>query len=366
MKATLAILLHASLTMGCLGVAPLQKMKAAVVKSRSWDFKFHLDLVDVMDVDVPEPGHGEVLVQVYASNINPVDHKIVQMAGLLWSYPHKLGSDLAGVVTKVGTGCERIKVGDEVWGEATSWGTVINTGGTYAQFASVSESNLGVKPKSIGWLEAGAMPMVALTGYDALTWAAGGPSFPQKNTTVLVLGGSGGTGHLGIQLAKAMGASKVITTCSGSHADFVKSLGADSVIDYHTQSYWEVLPPKSVDVVYDCVGLSGTGDQAFPILKEHGSFVSLLPTAMPSISTKFKRPDVHMNFPTCVGACSNYDRINSISALVGLGKLKVHIDKTFQLNDIVKAYNESLGGHTTGKVALQIMSDQSAGHAFVV
>jgi len=223
-------------------------MKAAVVKSRSWDFKFHLDLVEVIDVDMPEPGHGEVLVQVYASNINPVDHKIVQMAGLLWSYPHKLGSDLAGVVTKVGTGCKRIKVGDEVWGEATSWGQVISTGGTYAQFTAVSESVLGVKPTSISWLEAGAMPMVALTGYDALTWAAGGPSFSNINTTVLVLGGSGGTGHLGIQLAKAMGATEVITTCSSSHADFVKSLGADRVIDYHTQNYWEVLSPKSVDV----------------------------------------------------------------------------------------------------------------------
>mmetsp|Transcript_73354 Transcript_73354/g.196918 ORF Transcript_73354/g.196918 Transcript_73354/m.196918 type:complete len:367 (-) Transcript_73354:91-1191(-) len=366
MTVSLVFLLHAGLAMRCLGAAPRQIMKAAVVKSRSWDFKFHLDLVGVMDVDVPEPGHGEALVHVYASNINPVDHKIVQMAGLLWSYPHKLGSDLAGVVVKVGAGCERIKVGDEVWGEATAWGTVVSTGGTYAQFASVSESNLGVKPKSLGWLEAGAMPMVALTGYDALTWAAGARSFPRRNTTVLILGGSGGTGHVGIQLAKAMGASDVITTCSGAHADFVKSLGADRVIDYHKQNYWEVLPPKSVDVVYDCVGLSGTGDQAFPILKDHGSFVSLLPTAMPSISTKFKRPDVYMNFPTCVGACSNYDRIDKISALVGLGKLKVHLDNVFQLSDIVKAYNESLGGHTTGKVALQISTDRTAGDAVMV
>merc|ERR1711879_539895 len=127
-----------------------------------------------------------------------------------------------GVVAKVGPGCDRIKVGDEVWGEATSWGQVVSTGGTYAQFTVVAESVLGLKPTSMTWLEAGAMPMVALTGYDALTWAAGGSTFSSKNTTVLVLGGSGGTGHLGIQLAKAMGASEVITTCSSSHIDFVK------------------------------------------------------------------------------------------------------------------------------------------------
>merc|ERR1712187_301516 len=159
-----------------------------------------------------------------------------------------------------------------------------------------------------------------------------------------VLGGSGGTGHMGIQLAKAMGAKEVITTCSSSDIDFVKGLGADSVIDYHKQNYWEALPQKSVDVVYDCVGLSGTGDHAFPLLKDHGSFVSLLPTSMPSISTKLKRGDVHVNFPTCVGSCSKYDRIDKISALVGLGKLKVHIDPTYGLQDIAKAYNVSLGG----------------------
>merc|ERR1719199_2284867 len=115
------------------------------------------------------------------------------------------------------------------------------------------------------------MPMVTLTGYESLAWAASGPTFPQ-NATVLVLGGSGGTGHMGIQLAKAMGAKKVITTCSGSHSDFVQSRGADQVIDYHKEKYYEVLAPKSIDVVYDCVGLSGTGDHAFGILKDHGHF----------------------------------------------------------------------------------------------
>merc|ERR1719361_1568822 len=185
------------------------------------------------------------------------------------------------------------------------------------------------------------MPMVGLTSYESLTWAAKGPVFTgtQKNATVLILGGSGGTGHIGIQLAKAMGAGEVITTCSSSHGDFVKSLGADRVIDYHTQNYWEVLQPKSVDVVYDCVGQSGTGDHAFGLLKQNGFFVSLLPTAMPSLSTKFKRPDISTTYPTCVGGCSNYDRVDKLSALVEAGKLKVHIGTTYALANIVQAYN---------------------------
>merc|ERR1712176_1295561 len=178
------------------------------------------------------------------------------MVGLVWQYPHKLGSDLAGVVVAVGPGCNRLKIGDEVWGEATTIVEAISTGGTFAQYAAVSESILGLKPNSLTMLEAGSMPMVALTGYESLTWAAGGSSFKTPNVTVLVLGGSGGTGHIGIQLAKAMGASKVITTCSSSHTAFAKSLGADQVIDYHKENYFDVLPAKSVDVVYDCVGQS--------------------------------------------------------------------------------------------------------------
>ncbi|CAE7490678.1 EO [Symbiodinium natans] len=96
-----------------------------------------------------------------------------------------------------------------------------------------------------------------------------------------------------------MGAARVITTCSETHASFVRKLGADQVIDYHKQNYYDVLPPKSVDVVYDCVGLDGTGDHAFGIIKTHGSFVTLLQGAKASISTRVSRPDVRQYAPTC-------------------------------------------------------------------
>jgi NADPH:quinone reductase-like Zn-dependent oxidoreductase len=330
------------------------KMRAAVMESRSWDFKFHLEKVEVIDLDVPTPGHGEVLVQVRASNINPVDHKIVEMAGVIWSYPHQLGSDLAGVVTAVGPGCQRLKVGDEVWGEATTLLEAIHSGATYAEYAAVSESVLGLKPKALNMTEAGSMPMVALTGYDSLSWSAQASRFQGDNVTVLVLGGSGGTGHLGIQLAKAMGAKEVITTCSGAHADFVKSLGADRVIDYHKENFYDVIPARSVDVVYDCVGLSGTGDNASALIKQHGSFISLLQSGMPSMSTKFHRPDLRTYAPLCVGGCSHYDRIDAVAALVDAGKLKVHIDVTYDLEQIQQAFNHSIQGHTTGKVAVEM------------
>lgn len=331
-----------------------EKMRAAVVSNRSWDLQFHLEKVEVIDVDIPTPGHGEVLVKVFASNINPVDHKIVGMAGWSWSYPHKLGYDVAGVVQALGAGCQRLKPGDQVWGEATSLMEALTTAGTYAQYAVVSESVLGLKPKLLSMLEAGAMPMVALTGLESLRWAAGAPKFRSANTTVLVLGGSGGTGHLGIQLAKAMGAAWVITTCSDTHASFVRQLGADQVIDYHKQNYYDVLLPKSVDVVYDCVGMDGTGDHAYGIIKEHGSFVTLLQGGKASLSTRIRRPDVHQYAPTCVGSCSEHTKIDAVASMVDQGQLKVHIDQVFGLEDIVKAFNQSLSGHTTGKVAVKM------------
>jgi len=198
------------------------------------------------------------------------------------------------------------------------------------------------------------MPTVAMTGYESLHWAVDNRSWWQENVTVLVLGGSGGTGHLGIQLAKAMGAKEVITTCSGTHSEFVKSLGADQVIDYHKQNYYDVLANKSVDVIYDCVGLKGTGDLAYPLLKDNGHFMTLEPGGMPSMKAKIERPDVKAHFPLCVGKCSRYDRIDFISDLVKEGKLKVHVDASYDLENIVQAFNHSIAGHTTGKVGVTV------------
>eukprot|EP00439_Symbiodinium_sp_Y106_P059683 s88_g8.t1 len=233
------------------------------------------DLHPDVGEDIPTPGRGEVLVKVFASNINPVDHKIVGLAGWSWSYPHKLGYDVAGVVQALGAGCERLKPGDEVWGEATSLMESLTTAGTYAQYAVVSEY-------AGGW----------------------GHAY------------GGGTGHLGIQLAKAMGAAWVITTCSDTHSSFVRQLGADQ--DYHKQNYYDVLLPKSVDVVYDCVGMDGTGDHAYGIIKEHGSFVTLLQGGKASLSTRLRRPDVHQYAPTCVGSCSEHTKIDAVASMATL------------------------------------------------
>jgi len=258
--------------------------------------------------------------------------------------------DVAGIAVALGPGVERIQVGDEVWGQATH--SLPAAGGTFREYVAIPEIVLGLKPKSMNMIEAGATPLVALSGYGSLTSAAGGPRFEKDDVTVLVLGGSGGTGHVGIQIAKAMGASQVIATCSGANTEFVKSLGADKIIDYHKENYYEVLASKSVDVVYDCVCQPGSGDQACAIIKDGGHFVSLGPNALPSESAKRKRADINSYFTICAFDAVKHDRIDAVAAMVEQGLLKVHIHETYKLDDISKAFTHLNTGRTIGKVAL--------------
>eukprot|EP00928_Gymnodinium_smaydae_P039486 TRINITY_DN26970_c0_g1_i2.p1 TRINITY_DN26970_c0_g1~~TRINITY_DN26970_c0_g1_i2.p1 ORF type:complete len:326 (+),score=33.14 TRINITY_DN26970_c0_g1_i2:46-978(+) len=224
------------------------------------------------------PASCEVLVSVRGSSVNPADRSTPG------PFPQVLGSDLAGVVIAVESGCQRLTAGESVWGDI---GAVVWTdrgkgkeNGAFGEFVVALESQLVTMPRNLDYLEAGALPKVALTSYKALAWYGGAP-YTKRDVTVLVLGGSGGCGSTGIQLAKAFGAQSIITTTSSSNADYVKQLGAQRVIDYKVENWWDVLPHGSVDVIYDTVGANGTGDHAMTLLKSDGFYVTItgaLPT----------------------------------------------------------------------------------------
>merc|ERR1712194_658039 len=168
--------------------------------------------------------------------------------------------------------------------------------------------------------------------------------------TVVVLGGSGGTGHTGIQLAKALGASKVISTCGTDHVDFCKSMGADQVIDYHKENWHAVIPANSVDVVYDTVAIKGTGDLAYDILKDGGAFVTLLSDATASSATASKRPSIKQESFLLSQIQTTY--LDTLKGFIDAGKLHGHIDETFTFAQVANAVNASMGGHTTGKISV--------------
>jgi len=293
------------------------------------------------------PESCEVLVQVGCSSINPADGYV---SG---PFPQVMGSDLAGTVVEVQDSCKRLKVGDKVWADI---GAVTSSGkenGAYAPFAVALETQLGPMPANLGVKEACSLPKVALTSYKALVWYGGAP-YTASNGTVVVLGGSGGTGTTGIQLAKALGATRIITTTSTANIDYVKSLGATEAIDYHQQNWYDVLKDGEVDVVYDCVGEAGTGDQAMPKLKSGGYYVTLR-----GVLPKKPRADVHSNgFINSDTNLDNLEVLEAIRTIVEADQLRMPTLKEYPLSQILAAFDESSAGHVVGKLVIDVPAPQ--------
>lgn len=318
-------------------------MTAGALTKRPLDQKVHFDDLQSVKISVPHPSHGQVLVKVAGSSVNPVDWKLIESSyAASWSYPHVFGRDCAGMVVSVGEGVSRLKVGDAVWADNAQ------AEGCYAEYVALNETIVGLAPSKVTLAEAAVLPLVSLTGLEAFQFA--GAPWPAKDKTALVLGGSGGTGHVGVQLAKALGASKVITTCGTDHVEFCSMNGADQVIDYHKADWHTVIPARSVDVIYDTVALSGTGNLAYDVLRDGGHFITLLTQGLADSATAAKRPSVKQEF--FLTDSSSYRNLDILKELVDAGKLRGHIEATFSLDRVAGAFNHSMGGHTAGKVSV--------------
>ena len=191
----------------------------------------NFDCIKLVNISVPSPGPHEAIVRVNVSSVNPSDVDVEENLGRLFG---TLGVDVAGVVVEKGEKCDNLEIGDKVWSY---------TKGAYAQYAFVICAITGklgdVEPRDIGTLGE-----VGTTSSQALR-KTGAPWDAAKNLTVVITSGSGGTGFVGIQLAKAYGAGKIITACSAANIPFVKSLGADVAVDYH-QRYPRVIRTRNL------------------------------------------------------------------------------------------------------------------------
>jgi len=304
------------------------------------------------------PESCEVLVAVAYSSINPADEYISE------PLPQVMGSDIAGSIIAVESSCKRLAVGDKVWGDI---GAVTHMGakkgkenGGYAQVAVALESQLGIVPQNLALEEVGALPKVSLTSYKALVWYGGAP-YSSSNGTVLILGGSGGTGSTGIQLASALGATKIITTTSAANFAYVKQLGATDAIDYHSHNWYDVLADGSIDVIYDCVGVAGTGDKAMPKLKSGGFYVSLR-GALPS------KPRSDVTSSTFINSDTNLDSallLDKLRVFAEADKLRMTRRKSYPLSNILAAFNESSAGHVVGKLVISIPPVEEASRTVV-
>ena len=305
----------------------------------------------------------EVLLQVAASSVNPSDiHPSVAASEL----PLVLGSDVSGVVRQTGEGCSRLKPGDRVFGDV---GANAHTSGLlktktkelggYAEWAVALESQLGVVPDAIGLAEAAALPKVALTSYKALVWYTGALNTSGSpwadvpgGPVVLILGGSGGCGTTGLQLARNFGASSLITTTSKANFDYCRAAGATRLIDYQSEDWWTALDDGSVDVIYDTVGQSGTGARAMAKLRDGGRYVTITGALAPAGAVKpGTQQHMFINSDTNLDSAALLD---AIAQLMAEDKLRMSRLTAFSLEQVPAAFAASETHLTVGKLVVNV------------
>jgi NADPH:quinone reductase-like Zn-dependent oxidoreductase len=299
------------------------------------------DVLKYEDIPRPEPKDDQLLIRVIAAGVNPVDGMI--RSGMFdregsRAFPIILGGDVAGVVEKVGSKVTKLKAGDPMF----AYVSLDNSGG-YAQYALVPEREAAPKPKSLTYVEAAAVPIVAMTAWQALVDTAK----LSAGQTVLIHGGSGGVGSFAIQIAKARGA-KVIATASTANQDFLKQLGADLAIDYTKQKFEDVA--KDVDVVLDSIG-GDTLARSYGVVKKGGIIVSLV--ARPKESELQK----HSIRGAALNVEPNSAELAEIGKLIDDRKIKVIVSQTFPLSEAMKAQEQVATGHTRGKIVLKIADE---------
>lgn len=314
------------------------------------------------DRAMPTVGDYEVLAEVHAASINPLDSKIRDgTIKLLIKYkmPLILGNDFSGVVAKVGAKVTNFKVGDEIYGRPRK-----SSIGTFAEYISIHENDIALKPKNLSFEEAASVPLVGLTAYQAFNDILQ----LQKGQKILIQAGAGGVGTFAIQLAKLMGAT-VATTTSEAGMDLVKSLGADEIINYKTEKFEDIL--ENYDAVFDTLG-GEILERSFKVVKNGGQIVSLsgLPNA------RFAKEDSLGFLKTMLLSAASYkltklekkhhvqytfmfvkasgEQLSTLTNFIESGEIKPIIDRVFPMDDVEEAMRYSETGRAKGKIILKI------------
>lgn len=332
-------------------------MKAAVIDRYGSN-----DLVRLADVAAPRPGPRDLLVQVHAASVNPLDVKTRngELKVLLkYRFPLVLGNDLAGVVVDVGAEVTRFRKGDAVYARLDT-----DRIGAFAELAVVSERAAALKPTRVTFEEAASLPLVALTAWQALVEIAA----LTAGQRVLIHAGSGGVGSVAIQLARHLGAM-VFTTVGRRNVDLVKRLGADVAIDYRSERFEDVA--RDCDVVLDSAG-GDTLVRSFACVRPGGVVVSiggppsaafarrwglnpLLVLALRVMSRRAtaaaRRHDARYEY---LFMRADGEQLRAITRLVEGGAIVPLVDKVFPLEQVRDALAYSEAGRATGKVVVAV------------
>ena len=304
-------------------------------------------VLQVGERPTPEPQDNEVLVEVVATSVNPIDRRL--RSGELQEYitrtfPVVPGWDLAGKIAKVGAKVTDWQVGDEVLGLAFTWSI---QHGSYAEYCPIDTASITEKPASISFEQAAALPLVSLTAWQALS------EFGELKAgqSVFIQAGAGGVGSVAIPMAKHLGA-KVYTTTSAKNHDYVKSLGADVIIDYNADDYESALrqhETNGVDLVLEALLGNGTAEAAIRLTKDGGrvAYMNNEPPDMDEIKLRNIKAEFLHHRPD--GAM-----LRELVDLYESGKISLPKVQVRPLEEAMDAHLESEKGHTQGKIVLRV------------
>ena len=309
----------------------------------------------VEEIHLPKLGAGEILVEVHAVGLNPVDYKTATNGNPNWSYPHVLGLDVAGVVAETGDGVTQWKKGDRV----VYHGNLTKKGG-YAEYTIAQAHAVSCIPEEVSFEDAAAIPTAGYTAYQALY-----RKLPLNQIeTIVIHGGAGGVGGFGVQLAKLAGKT-VISTASSSNHEYVKSLGADYVIDYRTENVaarvMEITGGQGVDAVVDAVSRqSSTASLDMLGYMGHIVYIAGQPefTKIPGFT---KVPSYH---EIALGAAYQHGGVkaekdlavmgDAMLKLMAEGKLSSMLKEVIQLEEVTQALERLSERHVKGKIVAKI------------
>ncbi len=321
------------------------------------------EVLQLVDLPVPEAGPGQVRVQVRATSLNPIDVKVrkAKLPMTPSSFPAILHTDFAGIVDQVGPGVGQFAVGDEVFGFAGGFrGPKADVAGALAEYLVADVALIARKPTSIGFKDAAALPLVAVTAWRALfekvTFAPG--------ARVLILGGAGGVGHIAVQLASAAGAHVVATTRTEESARVAKAAGASSCVDLSQTTPADVVAAHTgnagFDVIFDTVG-GASLDAAFQMVRPGGDVVTVVGAASHNLAPLYLRganlSTVLVLLPIMYGVqCESQGEIlQKIAHLVDAGALRARLDpQQFTLTQVAEAHRKFEAGQHAGKLVIEV------------
>lgn len=293
----------------------------------------------IVDIPVPEPGPGEVLVRIAAAGVNLVDAYFREGYLDPGHRPLVMGSDFSGVVERLGDGVDWLTAGDEVYGYKRLGN------GTYAEFAVVPAGFLARKPHSISHVEAAGFPCVGITAYQAVidTLAI------QKGETLAITAAAGGVGSVAVQLATGVGA-QVVGTASARNEDYVLGLGAEFFVDYGTGEWTELVRkhvPDGVDALFTCVA-GETKRRGPEVIRDGGRMVWI------SGDEPDGPPMGRGIAGTLVHGLPRTDTLDALTALIDADRLRLHVDEVYPLADAAAAQIRVAEGHVRGKLVIEI------------